>query len=132
MSVSFILQVHDEAADAEELGELASDLRQTLSNAEIDGCSAGAVPASGIGANVMERAADPAMLDALLVILASTNALKAACKVISTWAGLNNCSVKVDSGNGKTTIEFTGRADDLQKAAELLTAAAAQPAEPSP
>jgi hypothetical protein len=131
MSVSFILQVHDEAADAEELGELASDLRQTLIHAEIDGCSTEAAPPSGSGRNFMERAADPAMLDAMLVILASTNVLKAACKVISTWAGLNNCSVKVDSGNG-TTIEFTGRAPDVQKAAELLAAARARPTEPSP
>jgi hypothetical protein len=131
MPVSFILQVHDEAADAEELGELSSDLHQTLIYAEIDGCSTGTAPTAGGGINVMERAADPAMLDALLVILASTNALKAACKVISTWASLNNCSVKVDSGSDRTTIEFTGRADDLQKAAELLAAASAPPADPS-
>jgi hypothetical protein len=123
MSVSLILQVHDEAADAEELGELVSDLRQTMLGAGIEGCSIGAVPTSGRGMSTMERAVDPAMLDALLLTLAGTNVLKAVTKLISTWASIHNCSVKVNSGNGKTAIVFTGNAEDLQKVAELLPAA---------
>jgi hypothetical protein len=129
MSMSIIVRVHDEEADAEELGELFSDLRQTMLGTEIVGCSAEALPSPGRSGNPMERAADPALFDAMLVVLASTNALKAVCTVISTWARVHNCSVKAAWSNGKMTVEFTGRADDMQKA-EGLVAAVGRPTTP--
>jgi hypothetical protein len=132
MSVSLILQVHDEAADAEELGELGADLRQTLRGAGIDGCSIGAVPVSGRGWNSMERTTDPAVVNTVLLILASSNVLQAVSKVISTWASTRHCTVKVESGDGNIKLEFTGNANDLPKAGEVLSAVTANDSSAAP
>ena len=108
MSTSLILQVRTRTADAEELTELTTGLRQTLLNAGVDD-SAITAPRqhSGRSAISMERATDPALLNALLISLTSTGSLRAIVKALQVWANYRRCSITLRTPDGGELV-FTG------------------------
>ncbi len=107
MSTSLILQVRTDTADAEELGELTADLRQALLDASVSDCTIAAPQRSGLGGISMERAADPAMLNILLISLASTNGLRAIVKAIEVWMASQRCTIHIRMPGGRE-LDYSG------------------------
>ena len=71
----------------------------------------------------MERAADPAMLNVLLISLASANGLRAIVKAIEVWASSQRCTIHIQTPGGHQ-LEYSGTADtellaQLQSALEM-------------
>ena len=122
MSTSFIIQVRTEAADAEELGELTTDLRQTLLRAGADDSTVAAPQRSGQNRFSAERAADPALLNVLLVSLASTNGLRAIVKAMEVWAASRRCSIHIRTPDGlQYDIDGTPNSQHAELFAQLRT-----------
>ena len=104
MSISVTLQPLPDLADAEELSELTTSLRQALSGAVPDGITIEMpVPYTRHGISMERSGSVP--IEILLVSLSSAQTLKAVIKTIETWVASRRCSVRIKAGDTEVDIE---------------------------
>ena len=100
MSQSLAIRISTEGADAEELGELTADLRQTLANSGLADVAVAPVNSQANSTPTGERF-DLASIGALLVSIASGAIAAALTELIQNWASDRRCSVHIRTAGGE-------------------------------